>query len=329
MAAFAEAVVMVAGAQDLESAKRDAKEFMVSSSTTLPGDAAPRVDVFDTSYMILTVRKQLKMTDAVLVEASDGVISVTLNRPEKRNAIDSEIIDGLIAVQQQLKDDSTARVVVLAGAGDCFCAGLDMANMADMVSGDLTAGSAAQAYDELSPAGANRVQQLGWGWQELSIPVIAAVTGAAMGGGLNLALGADIRVVAPDAKLGFVEIRFGLLPDMSATQSLRHLAGLERAKELILTGRRFTGIQAYEYGLAAIVVENPREEALAIARTIAGHNPDAVRAGKKLLNDSVFSSTRAGLLAESNCSRELLGTTNQIEAVMSTLERRPADFKSS
>ena len=201
-----------------------------------------------------------------------------------------------------------------------------MANMGDMLSGDLTGESAAEAYDELSPAGANWVQRLGWGWQELPVPVIAAVQGAAMGGGLNLALGADIRVVAPDAKLGFVEISFGLLPDMSATQSLRHLVGLERAKELILTGRRFSGSEALEYGLASFVADSPGDEALSIARMIAGRNPDAVRAGKKLLNDSVFSSTYDGLVAESNCSRALLGTPNQIEAVMSTFERRPAAF---
>ncbi len=266
------------------------------------------------------------MSDAVIVESADGVVTVTLNRPEKRNAIGAEIIDGLLAALRDIGNDSSARAVVLTGAGDCFCAGLDMANMADMVSGDLTADSAAQAYDELSPAGANRVQQLGWGWQELPIPVIAAVHGAAMGGGLNLAMGADIRVVSPDAKLGFVEISFGLLPDMSATQSLRHLVGLERAKELILTGRRFTGAQAYDYGLATSLAEDTLEEAQALARMIAGRNPHAVRAGKKLLNDAVFSSTYDGLVAESNCSRELLGTPNQIEAVMSTLARRAPEF---
>jgi enoyl-CoA hydratase/carnithine racemase len=269
------------------------------------------------------------MNDAVIVESSEGIVTVTLNRPEKRNAIDGQIIDGLLAALESIKADRSARVVVLAGAGDGFCAGLDMANMGDMLSGDLTADSAADAYDELSPAGANRVQQLGWGWQELSVPVIAAVHGAAMGGGLNLALGADIRVVAPDAKLGFVEISFGLLPDMSATQSLRHLVGLERMKELILTGRRFTGAQAYDYGMAAILSPHPREEALAIARTIAGRNPDAVRAAKKLLNDAVFSSTHDGLVAESSCSRELLGTPNQMEAVMATFERRDANFTDS
>ncbi|MEP1470106.1 MAG: crotonase/enoyl-CoA hydratase family protein [Halieaceae bacterium] len=269
------------------------------------------------------------MPDAVIADTQEGITTVTLNRPDKRNAIDGAIIEGLIAAQEAIAVDQSVRVVVLAGAGDTFCAGLDMANMGDMVSGDLTADSAADAYNALSPAGANKVQQLGWGWQELPVPVIAAVQGAALGGGLNLALGADIRVVAPNTKLGFVEISFGLLPDMSASQSLRHLVGLERAKELILTGRRFTGEQAFAYGLASTVADNPLEEAQKLAQMIGGRNPDAVRAGKRLINDSVFCSTYDGLVAESNCSRSLLGTDNQIEAVMSTLERRPARFTDS
>lgn len=204
------------------------------------------------------------MSDAVILESREGVVTVTLNRPKKRNAIDGAIIAGLLRAQLVIGKDRSARVVVLAGA--------------------------------------------------------------AMGGGLNLAMGADMRVVSPNAKLGFVEISFGLLPDKSATQSLRHLVGLERAKELILTGRKFTGVQAYEYGLVTTFSDNPKEEALEMARTIAGRNPEAVRAGKKLLNDAVFCSTYDGLVAESNCSRELLGTPNQIEAVVSTFERRDAQF---
>jgi enoyl-CoA hydratase/carnithine racemase len=269
------------------------------------------------------------MSDAVIVENTAGVVEVRLNRPDKRNAVDSDIMKGLLTAVEQIKADKTARVVVLSGEGKGFCAGLDMASFGDMVSGDLTADSAASAYDDLSPAGANRVQQLGWAWQELGIPVIAAIHGGAMGGGLNLALGADIRVVAPDAKLGFVEITFGLLPDMSATQSLRHLVRLDRIKELIFTGRRFTGAEAYEYGLATVLSDNPREDALAMARTIASRNPDAVRAAKTMLNNSMFCTTREGLIAESNCSRELMGTPNQLEAIMSGFEKREPNFTDS
>ena len=263
------------------------------------------------------------MNDAVLVDIDRGVAHVRLNRPDKRNAVDSEIIDGLLQALEALCDAPQVSCVVLSGEGKAFCAGLDMANFGDMVSGDLTADSAASAYDEVDVTGANRVQRLGWGWQALEVPVIAAVHGAAMGGGLNIALGADIRVVAPDAKLGFVEITFGLLPDMSATQSLLHLVGLDRMKELVFSGRRFSGEQAYHYGLATELSEDPVATALAMAHTIAARNPDAIRAAKALFNETAMAGARAGLVAESNLSRQLMGTPNQLEAVMSTLEGRP------
>ena len=266
------------------------------------------------------------MSDAVIVAIDSGVADVRINRPDKRNAVDSDVINGLQAAVERIAGDKSIRAVVLSGEGKGFCAGLDMASFGDMVSGDLTADGAASAYEDVNAAGANFVQRLGWDWQELDVPVIAAVHGGAMGGGLNIALGADIRIMAPDARLGFVEITFGLLPDMSATQSLRHLARLDRIKELIFTGRKFTGEQAYEYGLATMLSDSPREDALAMARTIANRNPDAIRAAKRLLNDSVSVTTREGLIAESECSRALMGTANQLEAIMSGFEGREPKF---
>jgi enoyl-CoA hydratase/carnithine racemase len=195
-----------------------------------------------------------------------------------------------------------------------------------MLSGDLNADSAAAAYDDLSQAGANYAQQIGWGWQELPIPVIAAVHGAALGGGLNMALGADIRIVHPETKMGFVEISFGLLPDMSATQSMRRLAALDRIKELVFTGRKFSGRQALEYGLATELSEDPLADALAMAATIARRNPDALRRAKLMLNNSALVSVREGLIEESDCSRQMIGSANQLEAVMSTFEKREPSF---
>jgi enoyl-CoA hydratase/carnithine racemase len=266
------------------------------------------------------------MSDAVLVEIDQGVADVRINRPEKRNAVDSEVMKGLLDTIQRLREDASVRCVVLSGEGKGFCAGLDMASFGDMISGDLTTDSAAEAYDDIDEDGASRVQRLGWGWQQLEIPVIAAIHGGAMGGGLNIALGADIRVIAPDAKLGFVEITFGLLPDMSATQSLRHIAALDRIKELVFTGRTFSGEEAYEYGLATLLSATPRETALEMARTIVQKNPEAIRASKLLLNNSMMDSTRNGLIAESNCSRALMGTANQLEAIVASLEARPPTF---
>ena len=233
---------------------------------------------------------------------------------------------GLKAAAGAIAGDPAVRVVVLSGEGAGFCAGLDFSSFGDMLSGDLTADSVAAAYEELSPAGANSAQQLGWMWQELPVPVIAAVHGAALGGGLNIALGADIRIVHPDTKMGFVEINFGLLPDMSASQSLRRLASLDRIKELIFTGRRFSGQDAMAYGLATELSDTPLQSALQMATQIARRNPDAVRKAKHMLNQSALVSVRDGLVAESECSRALMGTANQLEAVMAGFENREPVF---
>jgi len=266
------------------------------------------------------------VNEAVTLDIENGIADLRLNRPDKMNAVDEKIMKGLREAVAAIDDDKNVRVVVLSGNGRAFCSGLDFSSFGDMLSGDLTADSVADAYDDLSPAGANKAQLLGWAWQELSVPVIAALHGAAMGGGLNMALGADIRIVHPQTKMGFVEISFGLLPDMSATQSLRRLAALDRIKELIFTGRKFSGEQALEYGLATELSDDPLADALEMAAVIARRNPDAIGKAKQMLNNSALVSVREGLAEESACSRQLMGTANQLEAVMSTFEKRDPRF---
>ena len=197
-----------------------------------------------------------------------------------------------------------------------------------MAGGDLSADRAdvRAAYADRSPAGANRAQQVAWSWQELPQPVVAAVHGAALGGGLNLALGADLRVVHPDAVLGFVEVTWGLIPDMSASQSLRRLVGLDRAKHLVLTGERVTGRDAPGWGLATEVATAPVERALELAQVMAAHNPDALRAAKAVLNGVGDLGVADGLALETERSAALLGGPNQVEAVTARLEGRPPHF---
>jgi enoyl-CoA hydratase/carnithine racemase len=258
----------------------------------------------------------------------DHVAHVRLNRPERHNALNGELMDALIGAAAELAKDSSVRVVVLSGNGRSFCSGLDMSNFGDMASGSLSAESdnVQSAMKDLSPGGANRPQQVGWRWRELEIPVIAAVHGNALGGGLNLALAADMRIVSPDARLAFVEITWGLMPDMSASQSLRRLVGDDRAKLLVLTGRPFSGDEAGAWGLATEVDRDPVGRALELAAEIAAHNPDAVRAALAVLNDSVDANTRDGLADEARISSRLIGTANQIEAVVARLEDRAPDF---
>ena len=269
------------------------------------------------------------MNDALQISIENHIAHVRLNRPDNHNAIDGPVMNGLLQFARQMMQPGAVRVIVLSGNGKSFCAGLDMSSFAEMSSGELSGDSenVAQAMQDISPGGANRAQQVGWLWQDVPVPVIAAVQGAALGGGLNLALGADIRIVHPAAQLGFVEITWGLLPDMSASQSLRRLVGLDRIKEMVLTGRKFSGEQAGHYGLATEVSETPLEDALAMAATIAARNPDAIRAAKKILNNAALVDIATGLAEEAAATRQLLGSPNQLEAVSAQFEGRAPSFQ--
>lgn len=270
------------------------------------------------------------MSNALEISIEDHIAHVRLNRPDAHNAIDASIMEGLLNFAgQMIEEPGEVRVIVLSGNGRSFCAGLDMSSFAEMMSGDLSSDreDVAEALQDISPAGANRAQQVAWLWQEVSVPVIAAIQGAALGGGLNLALGADIRIIHPEAKLGFVEITFGLLPDMSATQSLRRLVSLDRMKELVLTGRKFSGEEAQGYGLATELSQTPVDDALRMAAQIAARNPDAVRAGKRVLNQSGLVNVATGLAEEASAMQGLLGSANQLEAIAATFERRPPNFQ--
>ena len=268
------------------------------------------------------------MSERVQLEIDDGVAHVRMNRPEKKNALDAGMFEGLIGAAQQLMDDRSVRSVVLSGAGDCFSAGLDVSSIGAMAQGELAGDSdeVASAGRDLSRDGAHRGQQIAWLWQELPVPVIAAVQGVAYGGGLHVALGADIRFIAPDARIAFVEITWGLVPDLSGTQALRRLLPLDVAKKLVLTGEVISGEKAVALHLGTEVSEHPLRDALELARVIAQRSPDAVRAAKKLLNASALVPISEGLAHEFRCSTELMGGKNQIEAVMARLEKRPPRF---
>ena len=268
------------------------------------------------------------MADRIRIERDAGVVHVQMNRPEKKNAIDAELFDGLRETAKALAHDASVRAVVLSGAGDCFSAGLDLSNFAEMAGGGLDADreDVKAAAADLSPAGANRAQQIAWLWQELPAPVIAAVQGAAYGGGFHIALGADIRFIAPDARIAFVEITWGLVPDLSGSQALRRLVSLDVAKKLIFSGEPVSGERAVELGLGTELSENPLDDALALAQVIARHSPDAVRTAKKLLNASALVPLSEGLANEFRATAGLMGTPNQIEAVVARLERRSPNF---
>ncbi len=261
------------------------------------------------------------MSERMHVETSGGVADVRLNRPDKLNALDPAMFEALVATGRRLAGDPSLRAVVLSGEGRGFSAGLDFASFMGLDGG----GGQRLAERETGDA-VNFAQRAAWVWAEVPVPVIAAVHGVAFGGGLQIALAADLRLVAPDARLSVMEVRWGLIPDMSGTQTLRHLVRLDVAKELTFTGRVVSGEEAVALGLATRVEESPREAALAMAREIAGKSPSAVRAAKRLLNTTVAASREEGFRLEEAIQRSLIGSPNQLEAVQSNLEKRPARF---
>ena len=163
-------------------------------------------------------------------------------------------------------------------------------------------------------------------WRELPVPVIAALHGVVFGGGFQVSMGADIRYAAPGTRMSIMEIRWGLVPDMAGTQLMRHLARDDVIRELTYTGRIFTAEQAQEYGFVTRVVDDPYAQALELAREIAGKNPAAIRADKRMFNAANYLSVEAGLLMESEEQELVLGSPNQIEAVRAEIEKRPANF---
>jgi enoyl-CoA hydratase/carnithine racemase len=254
----------------------------------------------------------------------EGVADVRLNRPDKLNALDTEMFIGLVDASRSLAADPSVRAVVLSGEGRAFCAGLDFGGfmaMAGSGQGDglATIGSTDGRITHLA-------QQSAHGWREVPVPVIAAVHGHCLGGGLQIALGADLRIVHPEAKLSVLEVRWGLTPDMTITSTLPPLVGLDVAKELTWTGRMVAGTEAVTLGLATRLSDDPRADALALAHEVAGKSPHAVRAAKRLIDASPTNTVAEQYAAERHEIAHLIGTPNQVEAVAAFFEKRNATF---
>ncbi|NNF66953.1 MAG: crotonase/enoyl-CoA hydratase family protein [Gammaproteobacteria bacterium] len=260
------------------------------------------------------------MTERVKITINSGIADVRLNRAQKHNAIDREMFDGLAAAIAQLSTDDSIRVVILSGEGGSFCAGIDVQSFVaePEMMGQLL---------ERGPDGLNLVQRVCLGWQSLPVPVIAAIEGEAFGGGLQIALGADIRLFAADARLSVMEIKWGIIPDMGITQTLRGLVSIDVAKELTFTGRIIDAGEALRLGLGAGIAESPLDAAMELAQEICTRSPDAVRAAKRLFNESWNAAASDGLALETELQSQLLFSANQIEAVQANFEKRAPEWK--
>jgi enoyl-CoA hydratase/carnithine racemase len=271
------------------------------------------------------------MSDRVTTTLLDGGIAdVRLNRPDKMNALDGAMFQGIVDAGEALKGDAAVRVVVLSGEGRGFCAGLDFSSFQAMAGGGADATEAAPTSTNLMSTG-DRITHLGqqaaWVWQELEVPVIAAIHGPALGGGIQIALGADLRIVAPDAKLSVLESRWGLIPDMTGTAMLPRLVGLEVAKDLTFTGRMVSGEEAVRIGLASRLADDPRAAALELAADLVTKSPEALRHGKRLLNLSGTRPVAEQFLDERETMASLIGSPNQVEATMAYFEKRAPSFR--
>ncbi len=265
------------------------------------------------------------MSDRIHITRRGGVADVRLNRPDKMNALDPDMFSALIQTSDELATDPSLRCVVLSGEGRSFCAGLDFASFQGMSDGPRDAATA--AVDDIPEDRiTHRGQQAVYGWTELPVPVVAAIHGHALGGGIQLALGADMRIVAPDAQLSVLEIRWGLVPDMTGTQALVNLVGLDVAKELTFTGRMISGEEAVALGLCTRLADDPHAEAMALATEIAAKSPHAIRAAKRLFNSAPKDSLAEGFSNERREIGRLIGSPNQVEQVTAFFEKRAPVF---
>ena len=275
--------------------------------------------------------------DRVTISVVDGIADVKMNRADKRNALDNAMFTSLNAAGEYLKKLDGLRVVVLSGDGASFCAGLDFSSFAQMAEAGAKANAADNKADKKPDMNAGSMvdgrithmaQQVCWVWQEVPVPVIAAVHGHALGGGIQIALGADIRIVHPETQLSVREVHWGLIPDMTGTLMLSRLVRPDIVKNLVFTARVFSGHEAHEMGIATQLSQDVHADAMTMAREIAGRSPEAVRGAKKLINLLANSGAAEQFAAERETIGKLIGSANQAEAVMSHFEKRPPNFES-
>jgi enoyl-CoA hydratase/carnithine racemase len=265
------------------------------------------------------------MNDRVSIAIADHIADVRLTRADKMNALDPAMFQGIIAAGEELAATKGIRVIVLSGEGRSFCAGLDMASMAS--AGGNPSGGGSNALTDRTHGNANDFQQVAMQWRKLPVPVIVAVHGVCFGGGLQIASGADIRVVAPDARMSVMEMKWGLIPDMGGYALWRGMVRDDVLRELTYTNREFSGEEALGLGFATYVDADPHTRAMAIAAEIAGKNPDAMRQAKALFNEYGDMDEDAILMAESVRQAAVIRKPNQIEAVMAQMQKRAAVFQ--
>lgn len=263
------------------------------------------------------------MNARVKLELDGGIAVVVLNRPDKYNALDRDAFQAIIDTGERLAANPAIRAVILTGAGDGFCAGIDHSFLSELAQSPATA----ELMQPRAGSPANFFQAAALVWREMPVPVIAAVHGAAYGAGLQLALGADVRLATADSRWSIMEVRWGLIPDMGITATLRHTIGRDHLKVLACTGKVIDGSEAKQLGLVTELRDDPLAAARLLAREIAERSPEAVRAIKKLVDSALDEPVDRALRSEATLQMSLVGSPNQREAVIANLHKREPDFR--
>ncbi len=261
------------------------------------------------------------MSERVSISIEEHVAEVVLDRPDKMNALDIDIFNALDDAGRRLQSEAGVRAVVLYGAGDNFCAGIDLAT--------FSKGGPEAVKTLLAPVEgsiANLAQRAAYAWRELPMPVICALQGVVFGGGFQVAMGADLRFAAPDTRLSIMESKWGIIPDMAISTTLRGIVPPDRIKELAWSGRVFGAEEALDLGILTAIEEDPLAAARSVAEAVAARSPDAIRGVKRLVNKAWSLSEQEALALEAQIQLGLLGSANQREAVLANMERRKPEF---
>ena len=254
--------------------------------------------------------------DRVKVEVRDQVAYVSMTRADKHNALDYPMFRGLVDAARSLKKDRSLRAVILSGEGPSFCSGLDVPSFAkDKI-------AALKIFTKYGVRSANLAQEAGWAWRRLPLPVLAVIHGRCYGGGMQIALGCDFRFADAKAELSIMEAKWGLVPDMSGSVTLRELLPMDVLMELAMTARIVTAQQARDLGLVTHVADDPLAAAEKLVAEIKLRSPDAVSGIKSLFHKTWNMSVRRAFGVESKLQMRMFATRNQREAAKANFEKR-------
>lgn len=254
------------------------------------------------------------------IDIEEKTALVTLARADKHNGVDLPMLEAVKIAQRRLRGMRELRGVILRGEGPSFCSGLDFKSV---LGSPLTA---LGAYLQLWRPFRNDFQNWSLGWRKLAVPVVAVLHGSCFGAGLQLGLGADIRIATPDARLSLMEAKWGLVPDMGGIGLIRELLPIDVAKELTMSGRVISGQEALALGLVTHVSTEPLEYAKGLLSEFATRSPDSVAAGKFLLQEAWLAPVEEALGAERRWQRRLMGHRNQRIAMGGNSGGNPKPF---